>query len=383
MNNVNNSDAIVVGSIHAAHNNVNNVCNGKEKIAYDIVNAVLKESATHDNINNIVRERAAYDDSNDLTREKATHNTDHNIVRGARVATKMESQVNLMNETPVDGCLVLGRDGPTYNLYNTRYYVNRKEQRHNMTQHVILDDCSPCCKFANQSAVVRAIWSVIRSEAFLLFLQVVVLAIGTTKECFDFRRLPGHLHFYQSVMEIFITSIQMSIRIFFTWFEFRDMKKHIIEVGYAEGDISVRGKSLHRYVMIFIVSGLAMILLNLILFGVFYTQANLGWTLLTNNVFMLMLATGASVLKARLTLIYFKVREDDHKVALLETTLLLRESFLLRSDEERRDYLDRVQRFLTAFKNTPYFNPPGHIHILTEYVPDWNLYKSSEQITVC
>ena len=60
----------------------------------------------------------------------------------------------------------------------------------------------------------------------------------------------------------------------------------------------------------------------------------------------------------------------------------LQESFILQSIEERQDYRGRIEWFLNAFNNTSFFDKPSHIHVLQQYVPDWNLYSDSEQITV-
>ena len=294
----------------------------------------------------------------------------------------MENQVHLMNECPVDGCLVLGRKGPTYTVYNTRYYVNRKEQRRHASRDVLLDEWSPCCKYDNQSAVVKALWSVLRSESFLFLMHTLVLSIGVSKECADLRRRYPDVHFYQSVLETTITCLHISIRLAIVWTEFRAVKKPLIEVEHVDEEASVRGKHLNRYLLVYLVFGAAAVLSSWLAFGALHGGAHLGWTVLTNNLFIMANDAAASLLKTRLTTLYFRVREDDHKVALLETLLLLRESFLLRGDEERQDYLNRVERFLTAFKNTPYFAQPDHIHVLMEYVPDWNVYKSGEQITV-
>ncbi|KAK2161407.1 hypothetical protein LSH36_117g04005 [Paralvinella palmiformis] len=294
----------------------------------------------------------------------------------------MENQVHLMNECPVDGCLVLGRKGPSYSMYNTRYYVNRKEQRQHASRTYLLDECLPCYKYENQSAVARALWSVLRSESFLFLMQTLVLSIGVSKECLDLRhRYPG-VHFYQTVLETAITCLHICIRLMVVWMEFHAIKKPLAEVGYVEADSSVRGKYLYKYLLGYVVLGISTVLISWILFAIFHGTTHLGWTLLTNNLFIVANTATASLMKTRLALLYFEVREDDHKVALFETVLLLRESFLLRGDEERQDYLNRVERFLTAFKNTPYFIQPEHIHVLMEYVPDWNIYKSGEQITV-
>lgn len=287
-----------------------------------------------------------------------------------------------MNECPVDGCLVLGRKGPSYTVYNTRYYINRKEQRRHGSRDLLLDEWSPCCKYDNQSAPLRAIWSVLRSESFLFFLHALVLSIGVSKECTDLRQRYPEVHFYQSVLETTITCAHICIRLMVVWIEFHAVKKQLVEVEYVDVEASVRGKHFNKYLLLYVIFAVSAAGTCWIAFGIFHVASHLGWTVLVNNLFILSNNAVVILIKHRLTLMYFRTKEDDHKVALFETVLLLRESFLLRGDEERQDYLNRVERFLTAFKNTPYFNQPDHIQVLMEYVPDWNIYKSGEQITV-
>ena len=292
-----------------------------------------------------------------------------------------KSPKSLYNDFPKDGCLVLGREDPEGMTYNTRYRIYRKAARKGMTLNIIDKTCLPCRMTTNRTTVEKAFWAILRSEVFLLGAHLIMLILGVSKQCTDMRNTDPERYFYQSLAEVILATVIIGIRTGSVWTAFHVLKKPIVLIEHVERHASVRGKSLRKHVVFYVVFGAAAGILNLLIFILLHTQQHLGWTILTNNAFVVSSFVISRLVKERLEAIAWRAQIDEHVVALYESVLLLKEAFVHRTVEHKKDYYDRLDRFLNAFSNTSLFCMPPHVLLLKEFVPDWEYCTSGQVVT--
>ena len=294
---------------------------------------------------------------------------------------------DLLVTHPINGCLVLGKypRGPAFANYFTRYWIDRKVQREAITLGVLFDGFVPCCSMRNWTSYSRATWAFFRSDAFLLFLHIVVIVLGASKEALDYRQTShsedGVLHMLLSVLECFLANLQITLRSLAVWTNFKSIKGDIRGIEYLSRPASARGRGLRTGVGFFIVFFVLLVMGNIACFVVLYMYYHLGWTIISNAVAMLIVMDVAYLFNQRIDKIKVIIAKDHHKVALYESVLLLRESFVLRG-RDRLDYYDRADKFLHCFSQTPEFDKPTYIHLLKDHVIEWDNYLPEEPVTI-
>ena len=72
-----------------------------------------------------------------------------------------------------------------YDFYDFR--IDHKTQHKNMTADIIKESCTPCLLEEKRENWKIFLWSIASSEAFLLSLHILALALGVSKEALRIR----------------------------------------------------------------------------------------------------------------------------------------------------------------------------------------------------
>lgn len=171
------------------------------------------------------------------------------------------------------------------------------------------------------------------------------------------------IHLSLATIAAVLTTIQLALRIVYIQ-TFR-MKTVASDLSLsADGnDILVdlmKIKSTFRRTLTFL--GMSAILINVVLFPLFYLFLHLGWSHITNNVLVMSFGRVHDVLQLVLDREVARSDSDSHRAVIFEAAQLLQEQFSLRSLEARLAFEDRANRFLMAFRNTPCYVKPDYIN---------------------
>lgn len=263
---------------------------------------------------------------------------------------------------PDDGCVILGKDDHSCTCdYATRYHIARRDiQCDDVSSHVIYEELLPCCNPSLVSCK-DAIWSFMRSEIFLLHMHLLVLLFGVMKAFLHDEFHHRELHLIYAVLETTLACSVLIIRAFVGKDCLQEVKDARLVLEYVKMDADCRGFTLKLWTCIqFVVS----FLLSLIIIGSFvlcYLYMNMGWTILSNNVSIAVSVYMSVIIRERISRVVRRIREDLHKIVILESSLLLGEMYWLRQDDHHKDTRNKVERFLRGLKNTTALQKPVYI----------------------
>ena len=282
---------------------------------------------------------------------------------------------SLSHEKLQDGCVILGRDGPSGNTYTTHYVINRKAQREELCSDVLREAFYPCTMEENKGSCKKASWSIISSEAFMLSLHITVLILGVAKEALDLRTVDEDLHLIHSLLETIVTLLTIAIRIAVVRYIFKNLSDTVTPMEHVEDPSSdIRGEALRKWLYRFYFLGIFLIIVCVTCFLCFYFLVHLGWTLLSNNFCLVCITVFSGIMVEGLELITSRIREDQHKAVIHETVLLLQEAYdtQLQSKEKREAFYEKARRFTKALMDTELLQRPRHIEPARQASSTWN-----------
>ena len=281
------------------------------------------------------------------------------------------------------GCLELGRDAGYGNVYHTRYQIKHADQRTHLCRELLLEEMVPCCGDKARRSYGRLLWAFIRSEAFLFSLHMTALVLGVIKEAANYREEAEILHLVHSIIETVVSILMVVIRVVSGWTAFYHVKKSVGKVEKLNEHEDrpkhqVQGVALKRWLKLFTLGGVLLLVFLIASFLCFYFFAHLGWTILTNQFALLAVSIMSSLFMARVARAESLNAEDQHKTALYESVLLLQELYHTaanpkRSPQEQATVLDSVDRFIKALRDTAMFGKPDHIKLSNRYKPAQSL----------
>ena len=266
---------------------------------------------------------------------------------------------------PDDGCVILGKDEQNCTCdYATRYHIARRHQQcEDINSQVMHEEVLPCCGGPMYLSCKDALWGFMRSEIFLLHLHILVLALGVFKIIVHDDQHHRELHLVHAVLETTFACTILIIRAFIgkdLTQEAKDARLLLEYVKMEPGDssrsYSVKLGTISQCIISF--------LLCFIIIGSFvlcYIYQNLGWTILSNNISIAISICMSIVIRERFSRVVNRVREDQHKIVILESALLLGELYWLKQDDHHKDTRNKVERFLRGLKNTLHLQKPHYV----------------------
>lgn len=283
-------------------------------------------------------------------------------------------------ESVIDGCLELGRDAGLGNVYHTRYRISHEQQRTGLCVDLLEEEMAPCCGKKARTSCGHMLWAIIRSEAFLFSLHMTALALGAIKEAADFRKEAETLHLVHSVIETFVSILLVVVRVISGWTAFYFLEKKVgkMERFKRDSKYRIQGRSLKRWLRLFTLGGVIIVIFLITTFFCFYFLVHLGWTVLTNQFALVLIAVMASLYMGRVEKSVNVNSEDHHKAALYESVLLLQELQGQMADssakrDDKQALADRISRFTKALRDTSMFEQPDHIQLSNKYKPAYSL----------
>ncbi len=283
-----------------------------------------------------------------------------------------------------NGCIILGKDAGRGNKYTTRFKIERSRQRELADQGKMFKEYCPCCvKGANHSAR-KFMWNLIRAEAFVLSLHMSVLVLGVMKEALNLRTVDEDLHLIHSVIETFVSCVVVVIRIASTRHGVKELHEKRESNEVVGSTTNIEAKDINREVTIFTVFAISLILADWAAFFMFMyiPGANLGWTILSNNTVLLFGTVFANHVGGRISSEMAQINQDHHKAVIYETVLLLTESAMAQTREEKIVINDKVEKFCKALRDTDLFKQPDYITCPEDIQPHWDTITSMEMISM-
>ncbi len=285
---------------------------------------------------------------------------------------------------PKHGCIVLGNQD-TGTRYTTRFHIDHHLQRQELGHEILLESCAPSCVPQKQGRTCRlALYEFVSADAFLLTLHlaaVVLGVLGVVEEAMDMQTYAEHLQMAHNLAEIVVTVLLIVLRIVQAYRRFAELKNNAYELEYISPDVvqeeDVRGKGLKRWLKGVTLLGVLLILLAVACFVAFYFLVHLGWTVLSNQFCLVVFLVVANLYSQRVTVVLGRIKQDQHRVVLLESLLLLSEARLAYNKQEMAKYFELVEKFERAVKDTEMMKRPEHI-LLEEEEKARNKPKATE-----
>jgi len=133
---------------------------------------------------------------------------------------------------------------------------------------------------------------------------------------------------------------------------------------HAPDDVTVRNSvqavQMKGWMIVFICSGVFLILIAVGSFLILFYFDYLDWTFLSNNFCLITITMFSGLYLARVNLAVVGIQEDHYKVVLWEATLAIKDACLTKAfDKEMRQ--NNVRWFVDALSDTKVFDCPQHI----------------------
>ena len=263
---------------------------------------------------------------------------------------------------PDDGCVILGKDEQNCTCdYATRYHIARRHQQcEDINHQVVHEELKPLCSSMYYSCK-DSLWGFMRSEIFLLHLHVLVLALGVFKIIVHDDIHHRELHLVHAVLETTFACTILIIRAFIG----KDMTQEAKDTRLSLEYVKIEGNSRSYSIKLgTIPQCIISFLLCFVIIGSFvlcYIYKNLGWTILSNNISIAISVCMSIVVRERFSRVTCRIKEDQHKIVILESALLLGEMYWLKQDDHHKDTRNKVERFLRGLKNTLNLQKPHYV----------------------
>ena len=145
---------------------------------------------------------------------------------------------------------------------------------------------------------------------------------------------------------------------------FMHFSVHSVEYVSDPHSKSIHGSHLVMWLRTVSILGACLVLLSITCFILFYAFLHLGWTVLSNNVCLLLISVSTALFQDRLVLVMGRIREDQHKAVIYESLLLLKEcSAASANPTKHKEYFQKASDFSLAVAETELFTKPDHIFI--------------------
>ena len=127
----------------------------------------------------------------------------------------------------------------------------------------------------------------------------------------------AHMHFIISLVETVITVCLIVVQMLnarMGYIKVRQAIQRFEHSSTAHLDNNVHLRSIRRWMWMLVAVGVFYLVTCIACFVVFHHLAHLGWTLLSNHMFIITLTILAGLYSGRIVAAVFRLREDQHKV---------------------------------------------------------------------
>ncbi|CAD5117219.1 unnamed protein product [Dimorphilus gyrociliatus] len=273
------------------------------------------------------------------------------------ISTKSDS------DNSQEGALILGKKNQLGVKYHTRYIVERKEQNHESFRESLEEFFFPCfAEEIKEHSIFKKIATFLTSEPFILTIHLTAVLLGVLKILLEVREKNGEtIEEAHSALECIGVCFVIGLRAWVVNNCFHEIKTLRLNLEKADKTETIRGQKLKIFVRVYIFTMIMFCLISIGCTIAFKLLAHLGWTILSNNC-LLALGTGLyGVAESFTGRKKSKISEDHHKMLIHEMSLLLVETQLCQTQEERRTFARKVENFLKALKETPEFSKPQYV----------------------
>lgn len=230
---------------------------------------------------------------------------------------------------PLDGCLIIGNND---NKYFTLNLTDFAAQATLISSEVVNGEYFPCCrkKVKETSSIVWSVLGVFRNELFLYCLHLIVICLGVIKESMVVKggeNTDDAKLVYTSV-ETTTTAILIFMRTLNASIAYTSSRQGIDHIGFfrSDGGLIEAAVSVRRFFRLYLVAAGVLLLLCTTTFVACLSVDQLEWTLLSNIICIVTVNLLSSLYAVRVSRAMDWVREDAHRVALLEAVTLIRTS---------------------------------------------------------
>ena len=252
-----------------------------------------------------------------------------------------------------DGTIILGKT--SRNRYVTRYRIGREEQR-KMIQQSIAKEMCPCCHHKEEAAFLRTIWLFLKSEPFLLVLNIIALTFSVLKKALPGVDVDHKMERVHGSIETFVAVTSIAIRLTAGYEKFHEEKLVRREIEHCIN--SVRTHTLKLMMQIYYLVGIILITFLIISFSLFVVYDKLYWTIVTTNFALVVGGVGGNLVIHRLERMVSRIREDQHKAILFEAISLLKGH---EKDAKNDDATGKIELFCNAVKETELLRNKGQL----------------------
>ena len=243
---------------------------------------------------------------------------------------------------------------------------------------VVRDIVSPCCDPEYTSTCGGQIWGCLRSELFLFSLQVAALVLGLFKILaypeVDEEHRDRHLS--HAVIETSFACIFVIIRSFVSKEKFHVIKEARMRNEYVRLPNDSRSSMIKVWVYLQFLIGFTMCSCIVASFVLCYLYDRMGWILLSNQFVMLVSSFLTHLTMHRLSHMINRIKEDQHKIIIHESALLLGELYWAQTESQRSKAKHHVERFCKGLKMSSSFYRPEYIRCPEDL--DWDIVTNME-----
>ena len=295
-------------------------------------------------------------------------NADHNFEKQSET---LRCDIEFNNAR---GHLYIGRAAHDHDVYKTRYRVDRNLRPSRLCTQGYP---TPCAGARGHGSCVDYVSAVLNSEPLFVLLHLLVLLLSASKECFDLRAHNDKLHFLLTVFEHVMCICGVLLRVFAVYSNCRDTVESLEQLEAIEAaGMYTYSKLTRQWSVLFTLTSSITILAVVTVFVLLSVYAHLGWTVLTTNASLLLIAGLHRMLMTRNDVSLQQLTTEHQQVALLESLLYLKEGLHLNAWLDSK-YTQQCKRFVVACDATPQFKPLHYISLEADYTPCLSLYVSS------
>lgn len=238
-----------------------------------------------------------------------------------------------------------------YRNYAARFTVDRAAQKRHLARNVLITNCFPCLS-TDKTTIRTLIRDFLRSVSMPLTLNLAVLTIGVVKECLDMRHYNETLHKLYTIVEITVACLQIVMHTVYIATLYKESIKKPRQFILSQDQSHTATAT---WLKVYIVFAIVLVLLMASAYFLLNTLHH-GWTILSNNACLLIMTAISTIHQRRLVHQSSRIREDELKVALCETFLLLDEM------RDNPEVFIRVEQMKSSLAASSLFTVPDYIH---------------------
>ena len=166
-------------------------------------------------------------------------------------------------------------------IRSSRYHIQHPRQRDMLCEEVLYEDCLPFLDIHKMGSRWRGTWAFLGSEIVLFLLHLLTLILGVVKTA-DPNTIDKALAC--TVFETIFTCIYVIIRTCDAWLKYEEVKDTLYKVEHVVEKRAVKGWGNKMWLMLYTLSSMCLLAFSMGTFIWFYYHYHLGWTVLTNQI---------------------------------------------------------------------------------------------------